>query len=84
MFFCESDLTNYKAIEHLTPVSRGGDNEKYNLVYSCKSCNSKKTTADFRGVRIKYKEYLLAIKVGKYFYCIFKMNGSDYGIRKSI
>ena len=41
-FFCESDLTNYKAIEHLTPVSRGGDNEKYNLVYSCKSCNSKK------------------------------------------
>lgn len=41
-FFCEQDLTNYKAIEHLTPVSRGGDNEKYNLVYSCKSCNSKK------------------------------------------
>jgi len=41
-FFCESDLTNYKAIEHLTPVSRGGDNNFYNLVYSCKSCNSKK------------------------------------------
>jgi hypothetical protein len=41
-FFCEADLTNYKAIEHLTPVSKGGDNEKCNLVYSCKSCNSKK------------------------------------------
>jgi hypothetical protein len=41
-FFCEKDLTRYKAIEHLTPVSKGGDNEKCNLVYSCKSCNSKK------------------------------------------
>ena len=41
-FFCECDLTNYKAIEHLTPLSKGGDNQKYNLVYSCKGCNSKK------------------------------------------
>ena len=41
-FFCESLLTEYKAIEHLTPVSRGGDNQKFNLVYSCKSCNSSK------------------------------------------
>ena len=42
-FYCEEVLT-YKAIEHLTPLSRGGDNQKYNLVYSCKSCNSKKRT----------------------------------------
>lgn len=41
-FFCESSLSDYKAIEHLTPVTRGGDNDNYNLVYSCKSCNSKK------------------------------------------
>ncbi len=41
-FFCETSLEKYKAIEHLTPVSRGGDNENYNLVYCCKSCNSKK------------------------------------------
>ena len=41
-FFCECDLTEYKAIEHLTPVSKGGDNNFYNLVYSCKSCNSRK------------------------------------------
>lgn len=33
---------NYKAIEHLTPVSRNLDNHIYNLVYTCKSCNSKK------------------------------------------
>lgn len=41
-FYCEKDLSNYKAIEHLTPVSMGGDNYEYNLVYSCKSCNSSK------------------------------------------
>lgn len=41
-FFCESSLKEYKAIEHLTPVSKGGDNDVFNLVYSCKSCNSKK------------------------------------------
>lgn len=41
-FFCEQDLINYKAIEHLTPISKGGDNQTYNLVYSCKSCNSQK------------------------------------------
>jgi 5-methylcytosine-specific restriction endonuclease McrA len=41
-FFCECDLIKYKAIEHLTPLSRGGDNQNYNLVYSCQSCNSKK------------------------------------------
>lgn len=29
-------------IEHLTPVSRGGDNDWWNIVYACKSCNSKK------------------------------------------
>lgn len=41
-FFCDTDLTKYKAIEHLTPVTKNGDNSFYNLVYSCKSCNSKK------------------------------------------
>lgn len=41
-FFCEKDLHKYKAIEHLTPVTKGGDNFTYNLIYSCKSCNSKK------------------------------------------
>lgn len=41
-FFCDCDISEYKAIEHLTPVSKGGDNQFYNLVYSCKSCNSKK------------------------------------------
>lgn len=36
--------------EHLTPLSRGGKNKQFNLVYSCKSCNStkrQKTLEDF-------------------------------------
>jgi len=41
-FFCERELKEYKAIEHLTPVSKGGDNQNYNLVYACQSCNSTK------------------------------------------
>lgn len=54
-FFCECDLTNYKAIEHLTPVTRNGDNSFYNLVYSCKSCNSKKRQQTFEEFAIKNK-----------------------------
>lgn len=41
-FYCEADLNNYKAIEHLTPICKGGTNDWSNLVYSCRSCNSKK------------------------------------------
>jgi hypothetical protein len=59
-FFCESNLSNYKAIEHLTPVSKGGDNENYNLVYSCKSCNSKKRQLTLEQFALKTgKIYLL-------------------------
>ena len=41
-FYCGQDMGAHPAIEHLTPVSRGGDNQRWNLVYSCRSCNSKK------------------------------------------
>ena len=41
-FYCGEDMGNTPSLEHLTPVSRGGDNQRYNLVYACKSCNSKK------------------------------------------
>jgi hypothetical protein len=55
-FFCNSDLTNYKAIEHLTPITRGGDNDNYNLVYSCKSCNSKKRQQTLEEFAIKTRK----------------------------
>lgn len=41
-FYCEKPLTDYKCLEHLTSLSKGGKNQPFNLVYSCKSCNSKK------------------------------------------
>lgn len=41
-FYCGEDMGDTPSLEHLTPVSRGGDNQRYNLVYACKSCNSKK------------------------------------------
>jgi hypothetical protein len=56
-FFCEINLSDYKAIEHLTPVTKGGDNENYNLVYSCKSCNSKKRQQTLEEFAIKNKRF---------------------------
>lgn len=56
-FFCEIPLTNYKAIEHLTPVSRGGDNQPFNLVYSCQSCNSRKRQNTLEEWAIKNKRF---------------------------
>lgn len=45
-YYCGDDIREkgQKAIEHLIPISRGGDNEWINIVYSCKFCNSKKRT----------------------------------------
>ncbi len=54
---CENDLTEYKAIEHLTPVSKGGDNQSYNLVYSCKSCNSQKRQNTLEEFAIKKNRF---------------------------
>jgi hypothetical protein len=54
-FYCNNDLKEYKAIEHLTPVSKNGDNEIYNLVYSCKTCNSKKRQLTLEQFAIKNK-----------------------------
>lgn len=56
-FFCENDLKEYKAIEHLTPVSKGGDNQTYNLVYSCKSCNSQKRQNTLEEFAIKKNRF---------------------------
>ena len=56
-FYCESDLSTYKAIEHLTPITRDGDNSIYNLVYSCKSCNSKKRQQTLEEYAISQKRF---------------------------
>jgi hypothetical protein len=54
-FYCNEKMIEYKAIEHLTPVSKNGDNEIYNLVYSCKTCNSKKRQLTLEQFAIKNK-----------------------------
>lgn len=56
-FFCENDLNDYKAIEHLTPVSKSGDNQSYNLVYSCKSCNSQKRQSTLEQFAVKKNRF---------------------------
>ena len=43
-FYCEADIKEYYEIEHLTAVKYGGDNQEYNIVLSCRRCNSKKRT----------------------------------------
>jgi hypothetical protein len=66
-FYCDNDLTEYKAIEHLTPVSKGGDNDIFNLVYSCKSCNSKKRQKTLEEFAIKTNRLFLLSKWEKLF-----------------
>ena len=41
-YYCEQPFVEKFQIEHLTPVSKGGDNQPYNLVLACKNCNSHK------------------------------------------
>jgi len=52
-FYCQKDISDYKAIEHLNPISKGGNNNWINLVYSCKSCNSKKKDSTFAEFAVK-------------------------------
>ena len=70
-FYCGQDMGEHPAIEHLTPVSHGGDNQRWNLVYSCRSCNSKKhdktmeeyaiTTGDVYGISNRYDAILARV-----------------------
>ena len=41
-FYCGKKMGSEATVDHLTPVSRGGDNQRWNLVWACRSCNSKK------------------------------------------
>ena len=50
-FHCKAEDEN-GACDHLQPISRGGTDSIMNLVWSCKSCNSKK------GNRITNDDYL--------------------------
>ena len=56
-FYCESEITFYRKkphsleVDHRIPISRGGSDERENLVASCRHCNSLKanmTDVEFR------------------------------------
>lgn len=52
-FYCGCDMGETPSLEHLTPISKGGDNQPWNLVYACKSCNSKKHNSTLEEYAIK-------------------------------
>jgi 5-methylcytosine-specific restriction endonuclease McrA len=41
-FYCKKKLNNVYDVDHIIPISRGGANDKYNLVLSCSFCNGSK------------------------------------------
>ena len=42
--YCLEPITTYIVAEHMTPISRGGDNLITNIVPACAKCNNKKRT----------------------------------------
>lgn len=70
-FYCEQPLIHYRCLEHLTPLSRGGNNQPFNLVYACKSCNSKKRQMTFEDYAIKIGKIWLIDKWEDIFICAY-------------
>jgi len=52
--FKPSELT----MDHVVPLSRGGDSEKINIVACCKECNTKKRSC----LPVEWDEYIESIK----------------------
>lgn len=40
--YCNCELNNVFHVDHILAVSKGGDNNKYNLCISCSTCNLRK------------------------------------------
>lgn len=40
--YCGENHLSYLVLEHITPKSRGGTNDLWNLTIGCRSCNRKK------------------------------------------
>lgn len=41
-FYCDFDTRPWSVCDHLTPIARGGTNDRSNLVTSCDPCNLSK------------------------------------------
>lgn len=52
--YCSKVLTKYSAtLDHILPVSKGGDNAYDNLITACLHCNSQRTNKDVMEAIIK-------------------------------
>ena len=52
--YCGEPLYGKGTIEHLLPISQGGDNDWWNIVLCCKHCNSQKGTLPLVDYSFKY------------------------------
>lgn len=52
--FCHKPMNGKGTIEHLNPVSKGGNNDWWNIVLCCKSCNSRKGHLSLVDYSFKY------------------------------
>jgi 5-methylcytosine-specific restriction endonuclease McrA len=43
---CHEALTNKFHVDHIQPLSKGGDNSRFNIQLTCKNCNMTKTDSD--------------------------------------
>jgi 5-methylcytosine-specific restriction endonuclease McrA len=43
---CYCDVSNGYHVDHIVPIAKGGDNDKYNLQVTCPSCNFSKNDSD--------------------------------------
>lgn len=64
-FYCGCDMKGSPSLEHLTPVARGGDNQRWNLVYACRSCNSRKHDKTLEEYALKIGSLYLLDKYDK-------------------
>jgi len=45
---CHTRLwSNNTSLDHIIPISKGGNNSKLNLILMCKDCNYKRANTDF-------------------------------------
>ena len=57
--FCGTSLKNNRTIEHLHPVSKGGNDQKHNIVWICKHCNCQKGALTYSDYVDKYGKWWL-------------------------
>jgi 5-methylcytosine-specific restriction endonuclease McrA len=61
-YYCEKSLPpNELTMDHIIPVSKGGQSLKNNIVTSCKECNNKKN----HQMTYEWEDYMNSLKLDK-------------------